>query len=197
MHSQSQLKPSYKVTIFCTDKGKILKVTPTTTPTLTKLQFCTWETNVKDLHVCVCGTLDMSDCVCVCRLSVECNWNPWQHNASQLLHGEANVGRGRRWRRRRIGRGEESRPTERHHLPQCGRQKQFSQLYFCAGPRLENELQVVWSRGMLGGWVGASNSRQLPTTITTTKTTTEVKFNNGGHGCCYRWWWQSLPRTGL
>lgn len=90
MHSQSQLKPSYKVTIFCTDKGKILKVTPTTTPTLTKLQFCTWETNVKDLHVCVW----YFGYVCVCRLSVECNWNPWQHNASQLLHG----GSRRRWR---------------------------------------------------------------------------------------------------
>lgn len=194
MHSQSQLKPSYKVTIFCTDKGKILKVTPTTTPTLTKLQFCTWETNVKDLHVCVCGTLDMCVCVAFPWNAIEIRDNIMPVNCCT---GEADVGGGRRWRRRRIGRGEESRPTERHHLPQCGRQKQFSQLCFCAGPRLENELQVVWSRGMLGGWVGASNSRKLPTTIKTTTTTTEVKFNNGGHGCCYRWWWQSLPRTGL
>lgn len=83
MHSQSQLKPSYKVTIFCTDKGKIPKVTPT--PTLTKLQFCTWETNVRDMHVYVCYFwICMS--VYLRRLSVECNWNPWQHNASQRLH---------------------------------------------------------------------------------------------------------------
>lgn len=143
---------------------------------------CVWYFGYVWLCVCVAfpwNAIEIRDNI----MSVDC------------CTGEADVGRGRRWRRRRIGRGEESRPTERHHLPQCGRQKQFSQLCFCAGPRLENELQVVWSRGMLGGWVGASNSRQLLTTIT--KTTTEVKFNNGGHGCCYRWWWQSLPRTGL
>lgn len=145
--------------------------------------------------MCVCVVPWMCLIVCVC---VAFPWNAIEIRDNIMpvncCMGEADVGRGRRWWRRRIGRGEESRPTERHHLPQCGRQKQFSQLCFCAGPRLENELQVVWSRGMLGGWVGASNSRQLPTTITTR---TQVKFNNGGHGCCYRWWWQSLPRTGL
>lgn len=187
MHSQSQLKPSYKVTFFCTDKGKILKVTPTPTPTLTKLQFCTWETNVRDMHVCVC----VWACICVAfpwnAIEIRDNIMPVNCCTRERKVKERGGGGGRR-----RGRGKET--DESFHLPQCARQKQFSQLCFCAGPRLENELQVVWSRGMVGG-----GQQQQTTPYNNNKN--KSKFNNGGHGCCCccgcRWWWQSIQRTGL
>lgn len=141
--------------------------------------------------VYVCGTFRyVWACICVAfpwnAIEIRDNIMPVNCCTRERKVKERAGGGGRR------GRGKET--DESFHLPQCGRQKQFSQLCFCAGPRLENELQVVWSRGMVGG-----GQQQQTTPYNNNKN--KSKFNNGGHGCCCccgcRWWWQSIQRTGL
>lgn len=120
-HSQSQLKPSYKVTIFCADKGNLLKMT-TVTPSQTKLQMLHMGNKFASVYKYVCKYV----CVCVCAAF------PW--NAIEIRDNIM------------PGRGGWLGDWSRHHLPQCTKNsnlpKNVSQHCFCAGPRLENELQT-------------------------------------------------------